>query len=447
MREVYHHPAIAELLHQTITLWHESSSDFPDLGRRYTHDEQREREILFDDCYETVQAELRKTPRTKFERQRMEAVMASAFAQFAKSALELNDAEMDLLLNGGFSTVGENLARRARRLSPSVSIDDILQACRNAWTAGGLQLLLGNAMQLTPAIFAYSMIYPFTDNYLDDAAVSSDEKLAFSARFRLRLSGETLPPANPLEEVVWRLITLIEGQYSRTVYHQLYDSLLAIHRAQENSIRQLRWSKSVSEIDLLSLTFAKGGSSVLADAYLAAGSLTQAEAAFAFSWGVLLQLGDDLQDFEPDQRNGSLTLFSQTARREPLDRLTNRTFHFAERVMLLMDRLPGASGTLADLLRRSSQSLLTRSAGSLPELYSKSYLAALEHHSPLRFSFLNKRQRRIQSRGGLFTKMFEAVMSLEEEDTASDRAPVSTSKDTKPVPRWDEKAGFPSGTA
>jgi hypothetical protein len=416
MREVDHYPAIAELLQKSIALWQESESHFPDLDRQYTEDEQLEREVLFDQCFNVVQAELRKTPRTKFERQQMQAAMALTFARFAKFALDLDDAQVDLLLNGGFSVLAENLARQARRITPSVSVADILQACRNAWTAGGLQLLLGKPMQLTPAIFGYSMIYPYTDNYLDDASVSREAKLAFSARFRLRLSGETLAPANPLEEVVWHLIALIEGQYSRSMYRQLYDSLLAIHRAQENSIRQLRWNKNGSEVDLLYLTFAKGGSSVLADAYLAGGSLSEAEAAFAFSWGVLLQLSDDLQDFEQDQRSGSLTLFSQAARRERLDGLTNRTFHFAERAMLLLDELPGISSTLADLLRRSSQSLLTRSAGSLPELYSKAYLAELETYSPLRFGFLNKRQQRIQKRGGLFTRMFEAVLSLEEDE-------------------------------
>src|SRR5947209_4280456 len=57
--------------------------------------------------------------------------------------------------------------------------------------------------------------------------------------------------------------SLIETQYARGDYRQVYDSLLDIHRAQENSIHQLGCKARAGEMDLLSLTFAKGGTSVL----------------------------------------------------------------------------------------------------------------------------------------------------------------------------------------
>ena len=94
-----------------------------------------------------------------------------------------------MLLKGGFAAIGTELAREARRFDPAVSTADILQASRNAWTACGLQMLLGRKMRLTPAIFAYSMLYPYTDNYMDDPATPAEAKLGFSARFGRRLEG------------------------------------------------------------------------------------------------------------------------------------------------------------------------------------------------------------------------------------------------------------------
>ena len=43
------------------------------------------------------------------------------------------------------------------------------------------------------------------------------------------------------------------------------------------------------------------------------GWLNEEESRFAFEWGVLLQLGDDLQDVREDMQRGSVTLFSRAA--------------------------------------------------------------------------------------------------------------------------------------
>jgi hypothetical protein len=233
-------------------------------------------------------------------------------------------------------------------------------------------------MELTPSIFGYSMLYPYTDNRLDDPALTRESKLAFSRRFRQRLAGECPAPTDPLEDAVWRLIALIESQYSRADFPQVFQSLLDIHRAQEQSLRMLEGCP-----DPLPLIFEKGGASVLADVYLAAGNPTPDETAFAFAWGVLLQLGDDLQDVVEDRAGNCATLFSEAAN---LDALTNRTFHFARAVMRLMDRIPTAPFTLRELIERSSFALIVRAAGKHRELYSPGYIDALEHYSPVRFS-------------------------------------------------------------
>ncbi len=402
-------------LDESLALWHASSTEFPPLGARYSPRAQQEREALFDRCLHAIQAESLNIPATRLQREKSLARITSAFAEFAKSALDLDDACVALLLPGGFSGVGSDLARQARRFDPSASIDDVLQACRNAWTACGLQALLGQAMRLTPAIFAYSMLYPYSDNYLDEVGISREAKLAFSARFRCRLAGNVLPPENVRETAVWRLIDLIEAQYDRSDYPQVYASLLAIHGAQEDSVRQLHRSLHNDDkaIDILRLSFAKGGASVLADAYLAAGSLTPLEARFAFQWGVVLQLSDDLQDLEQDRQRGSLTLFSQAAEREPLDKLTNRLMQFALTVTRQMEHLPNAPEPLKELLIRSSRSLLIRAAGNLDGLYTRPYLSEVESYSPFRFSFLKDRNQQIASRSKWYEKLFEAFLAGE----------------------------------
>jgi hypothetical protein len=356
---------------------------------------------------------LRRPPRTKSGREALRDRLTLAFEHFAKAGLDLEDDHLSLLLNGGFSAIGTQMARGARRFDPSISLADIFQATRNAWTACALQVLLGREMRLTPAIFAYSMLYPYTDNYLDDTAVSSEEKLKFNARIRQRLSGELFAPTLEGEATLWQLLELIEGQYVRADWPQVYASLLTIHQAQENSMRQAGSPPPVCGSDLIKLSFEKGGASVLADGYLAAGSLTGEEVQFLFGWGALLQLVDDLQDIRQDGREHALTIFTQDAGRVPLDELTTRTLSFGQKIMRRMDRMLVRSQVLKEMIQKSYMSLLIGAAGECGELYTRGYLADLETHSPFRFAPLAQRRKQLAKLTGPLTRLFEAFLEDE----------------------------------
>jgi hypothetical protein len=417
--------AVEKLTAESIALWHRGEDCFPSLGRRFTPAQQARKEALLDRFLASLEGEIGNTLWTGKDRARVHARISVAFAEFARSALELEDCHVALLLEGGFSSVGSSLGREARRFDPGVTTAEILQACRNAWAACGLQALFGLPMTVTPAIFAYSMLYPYSDNYLDDARIPREQKLSFSARFRSWLAGENPPAANDREETIRKLVSMIESVYARSEYPEVYGSLLAIHRSQEESLRLL---ESDTRDDVLPLVFAKGGSSVLADAYLAAGRLTDAEASFAFAWGVLLQLGDDLQDMREDSANGLRTVFSSAVSEDTkstLDALTNRTFHFALQVMTRMDKLGRAPEALKDLLRRSSISLVVRAAGALPEYYSTRYIAELEAGSPFRFGFLTSRREKLARHKRRLAAMFEAFLAGGEDEPVFPLIPSS----------------------
>jgi hypothetical protein len=430
-----------KLLQESLFLWHRAAVSggnlkdalsLPPFDRTFTPAEQAAREIHLDHLLHTVEAELRDLPRTRSERSSARASVTSAFTDFAKSCLDFDDAHLELLLNDGFSAVATQLSRQARQFDPDVSAADIFQASRNAWTACGLQVLMGRDMRLTPSIFAYSMLYPYTDNYLDDPATSRSAKLAFSERFRQRLDGVAVAPFNDREATIWRLVELIEEEYARAEWPEVYSSLLGIHRAQENSVRLLRSGSSPAGVDVLKLSFEKGGASVLADAYLVAGSLSPDEAQFAFDWGVLLQLADDLQDLQQDLREAILTIFTQAAARAsfaPLDALTTHTLNFGREVMGHVDRMPsnhsavnGAARKhkpLAEMIRMSCSLLLIWSAAESGKLYTPHYLAELETHSPFRFAPLAEKRRKLARWTGPLARLFESLLEDEEDEPAS----------------------------
>src|SRR5204862_297201 len=137
------------------------------------------------------------------EAQAVKLRLGAAFRCLAQEILDLPEAQLDLLPADAFSNVAEEFVRKARYFDPKLTMDDIYQAERNAWTAHGLQWLLGRPVELSPSIFAYSLLYPYTDNTLDDPGIAGAAKQAFNERFGRRLTGERLSPAGAQERIIF----------------------------------------------------------------------------------------------------------------------------------------------------------------------------------------------------------------------------------------------------
>ena len=401
---------------QAIDAWNGCAAHSLPAGPRYTRKEQRKREKAYDEGLRSVEREARKTPRTPAERLLAQRRIVDAFPRFAAIALGL-ETEAQRLLTDSFLPVGTQLARWARNFDATLGMDDTIQACRNAWTACGLQALLGQPMELTPSILAYSLLYPYSDNCLDHPELSTEEKLLFSERFRRRLCGERPAVRNQREAAVWTMVQLIEEQYTRLRYPQVFDCLLAIHRAQEQSIAQLNGGHRFDLSEILRISCAKGGTSVLADACLAQPLLTADESQFSFEWGVLLQLGDDLQDVNEDLRRGSATLFTRAAAGgNTLDSLVVQLLNFNGLVADSMDRLPNGTAILKDLLRMSWRSLILMAVANAQSFFSRAFLSELEPYSPFRFNFLHARNEKLEGRQALYGTLFDAFMEAGADD-------------------------------
>jgi hypothetical protein len=438
MRESYSWDWVEARVAEASAAWRGCAGRSMPAGPEYSEREHTRRERAYDRALRDVEREAKRAPVSRRARLRAQRRTVKAFAGFAAAALDLEDDAIELLTHE-FLPVGTGLAQWARQFDPALSMADIIQACRNAWTACGLQPLLGRPVQLTPSILGYSLIYPYSDNFLDQQDVNSDEKRRFSARFRerLRLAPEGsyeqasgarpndasahaapllaacgLPPEDEREARLWALVGLVEQEYLRAEYPQVYESMLAIHRAQEGSIAQV--GSVAADADLLRMSCAKGGTSVLADACMARGWLSEEESRFAFAWGVLLQLGDDLQDVRDDLRRGSVTLFSRAAAEgRPLDALTRQLLNFAERVGAWMDALPHGSPMLKRLLHMSWRSLIVGAVADSHMYFTPEFLREAERASAFRFGFLRERRERLASHDGLYRRLFEAFLESE----------------------------------
>jgi hypothetical protein len=279
---------------RAIALWYRCDDTRPLVLRSVSRERQRANDRQLDAHTDALLDTWSRMPTTEQERQDVQARSLEAVAHLLSAALDWGPPQMELLFGRGLPEVGVTFARQARAFDADISGAAIFQAGRNVWTANGLQLLLGLPLALTPAMVGYSLLYPYTDNYLDDPAISPRAKAAFDARFARRLAGEPVPPADDHEGLIWRLVEMIEGQHPRAARPGVYQSLLAIHAAQHKSLRLLRPAALPYDLDVLAISIEKGGASVLADGFLVAGDLTAPQAEAFFNYGAFAATGGRL---------------------------------------------------------------------------------------------------------------------------------------------------------
>jgi hypothetical protein len=150
---------------------------------------------------------------------------------------------------------------------------------------------------------------------------------------------------------------------------------------------------------------------VLADACLVEPMLTPEAVQLSFEWGVLLQLGDDLQDVREDLRRGSITLFTRAvAQGKTLDALIRKLLNFSEQIAGRMDCMPHGTAAMKSLLRLSWRSLILMAVADVQGYCSHGFLAELEPSSSFRFKFLCERNEKLAGREAFYDVLFDAFL-------------------------------------
>lgn len=401
---------VADLVNKYTARWWESSTEFPSLGPIYTLRDQlaREKELsmYLDQLYNRMRRPQDFDPSLPENQERLLSLTAGVI----KTSLGLGDRHIQAILDRGFREAILEFFHMARRYDSHIRDEDIYQAIRNSTSMHLMQILLGLPVQVTPSIFAFSMLYPYTDNYLDDASIPPQEKQTFNQRFRRRLAGEALSPANQHEAAVYGLVGMIESQFARPTHARLFDSLLAIHHAQSKSLKLVGQFVSPYQVDVLGTCLEKGGCSALADGYLIAGDLTPQQCDFVFFYGAFTQLMDDLEDVHNDLEAGIMTVFSVTARRWPLDGITNRVFHFGR---YLFEALEGFDAPDLEAIKEMFSivyyPILIDAAACAKSFYTRPYYKQLQVQYPMRFSYLQKQRNRFQHKRQSLKLLLESL--------------------------------------
>lgn len=305
--------------------------------------------------------------------------------------LGVNASDFSASIQGSYVLSTEEFVKRVKSGWPEMTDENIFQALRNVWIMNLIQVIAEIPVTLTDSMFAYSMLYPLTDNIMDHNKITKLEKIEFVERLEKRLKGEHIQPKIPEEYDVFHMIELIESQYDRATFPKVYESILEIHDAQFESLRQQYDEVAISE--MTHITFHKGAASVIADGFLVLGNLNSKWVDFLCGYGITLQLADDLQDTAEDEQNNHKTLFSSA---ENQDLFASNTRKLIDLSHLTLKLLPCRNASLklqvTSLLKRSIQFLIsdaiyvhqTKYPKSFYNAYNKSHPIGLKNHSKLK---------------------------------------------------------------
>ena len=397
-READLHDRVAALRDLHAALWAATPAELPPLGprvglRRHFANARAARRLI-----DELAVELEQAPAGERERQAWREQVRERLQRFGDERLGWPAGYRRLLFADDFFAASVAFAREARAFDPGLPLESLWQALRNVWIGNSLQIVLDLPVTLNPGLFAYSMLYPLTDNLLDDPGVESGAKRAFNERFGRRLAGLPVWPAGDREAAVFRLVERIEGEFPRHAYADVHESLLAIHGGQVLSLRQ-QDDPRLADAEILAISCEKGGTSVLADLYLVAGRASAGEERFGFGYGVALQLLDDLQDVESDLAAGHQTLFTRAARRGALDAPAARLARFVDRVLDGEEWLatPGLADR-QDLIRRNCRTLLVGAVAEQPRRFSRRFRRAVARRWPFAFRAMRRLRRRATRR-------------------------------------------------
>lgn len=307
-----------------LKIWYSMPNTYDSYKRRYS----RDKDVALKRLNRVLKSGLKRIDMDNMEDETIDALI-NEIQNFAVSTIGMSNFAVNEVFKKDYFEFSQEFIERARKVDPNIKREGIFQALRNVWVMHSMQMYLGAEVKITDSVFAYSMLYPLTDNYLDDPDVTNEEKRDFNIRFREKIKTGHGEGKTDCEKKSFEMIDIIGREWNRNDHPKVFESLIAILDGQHGSLHQHNMN-SLFDKDLLALTFYKGGSSVLADAYLINGTLTKEQELFAFMYGVILQLADDLQDVESDLSENHFTIMNVQGTLGHLDSILHKMLNLID---------------------------------------------------------------------------------------------------------------------
>lgn len=274
--------------------------------------------------------------------------------------------------------------KKVRMDAPELSKEDMGQAARNYIVYLMFKEIHHDTAYFSEACYGYSMLYPFTDNYIDNISCSKEEKCRYNSFIRDYLKGSAPVPASAYDEKTMYFLSLAGKAKSIESSCPASELLLMMLEAQEESLQQQSMDTSLDYERRLGISLFKGGISVLIDRFYVEKELTKEDMIFYLGFGFFLQLADDLQDIKEDSNNGHQTLFTLNLSAKAEEKLVNKLFFF---ITALCSAFPAGNKVFLDFVLTNCYQLILMGVQKSREYFSEAYITQLAEYYPVSFTY------------------------------------------------------------
>jgi hypothetical protein len=391
----------------------ETSDQFPVNLTEIPSEQQIHNEAYANQVSEAFHKQMNSIPRLPFRRRKWskntEAFLMELLS--TESIIGIHTAMTPQELSAFYQELME-FSGQARHFAPELSFGELGQAIRNyivfamfkvinqkssnhdssnfdrhAYDSIGCDSSDKSGTGYSKAGFGYSMLYPFTDNYIDTIANTFSDKQEYNQLIRDTIEGKRVHFKDNYYKKTHLLLKAIEEEYPREKDTGIYTLLLMMLEAQEESLGQQSKSKILTPEQRLDISLFKGGVSVLVDRYLINKPLTEEDYLFYLGFGFFLQLADDLQDIGEDSRNGYQTIFTLDLKQPSEERKVNKLLNFLHDIM---EAYSAENNSFKEFVKQSSYLLIYSSVIGSREFFSEDYLLQIEKRLPVTASYLEK---------------------------------------------------------
>lgn len=315
--------------------WLNTKDSFPDFLPTISKDIKTQNENYINVISEDFHKTLKSYPRLPLGRKKWKKNMFHQLDQvlYNETVIGIHNS-MDQKTLSEFQKELIDFLRKEREFAPELSLLDIGQAIRNYIVYAMFKQIHDAQDGFSLPAFGYSMLYPFTDNYIDSSQITDKEKAEYNKLIYDKISGKIIHPLSIHHKKTCELLQAIEDEYPREKDSRIYSLLLMMLEAQENSIRQQKKGIPLSLDERLDISLYKGGVSVLIDRFLVNKELTENDLLFYLGFGFFLQLADDLQDIEEDSKQVNQTIFTLNKSNDQEEKIVNKMLHFIQDIIV-----------------------------------------------------------------------------------------------------------------
>ena len=176
--------------------------------------QKKENEALIEEFSARMQKKAEQRPEGKEGLKQWEQEMEQELKCFLEKEKMLSLSEwINPVLFHEFEKETKHFIDRVRGFDADLNAGQIWQAMRNYFIYAMIVEMQGERQNAANPILAYSLLYPYTDNYIDDKTTTKEEKERYNRMIARKLKGEPVLVQSALEEKTCRLLDMIGDAY------------------------------------------------------------------------------------------------------------------------------------------------------------------------------------------------------------------------------------------